>query len=396
MGKYESINIGDKAEISHKITKNDIEAFVNLTGDDNKLHVNPDYASKTSMKKPVVHGMLGASFISTLIGTKLPGDGSMWFSQTIEFILPAREGDVITVKAEVIKKIDRDKIIELQTDIFNQNKQKITTGIAKIKVIEQIITEKDQAILSEQTKRTVLLIGSTGGIGNAVAKKLSDKSYNLALHYFTNKTEAFRLCEEFNKKGVAAKSYQADITKYNQVASMVENIIRDYDKIDCLINCSTIKIPSIKFVDLEWDDFQKQIDINIKGAFNLCKALIPAMRKRKFGKIINIVTQAIETPNAEWSHYITAKSGLSGFSKALAVELAPKGITVNMISPGMTETELIADIPEKARLLAAAKSPMRRIAKPEDIAGAVNYLLSDDCNYMTGETIRINGGQVML
>ena len=86
--KYDSINIGDKAEFKHKITISDVDKFVDLTGDDNKLHINEDYASQTSFKKPVVHGMLGASFISTIIGTKLPGDGALWFSQSIEFILP--------------------------------------------------------------------------------------------------------------------------------------------------------------------------------------------------------------------------------------------------------------------------------------------------------------------
>ena len=104
MKKFESINIGDKAELTHKITKSDVEKFVDLTGDDNKIHVDKEYASKTTFKKPVAHGMLGASFISTIIGTKLPGDGALWFAQNIEFLQPVRIGDEITVKAEVIKK----------------------------------------------------------------------------------------------------------------------------------------------------------------------------------------------------------------------------------------------------------------------------------------------------
>ncbi|HEV3251814.1 MAG TPA: SDR family oxidoreductase, partial [Puia sp.] len=107
-------------------------------------------------------------------------------------------------------------------------------------------------------------------------------------------------------------------------------------------------------------------------------------------------TQAIETPNAEWLPYITAKTALHGFGKALAVELAGKGIRINMISPGMTETDLIADIPEKARLVTAAKTPLRRLAKPGDIASAISFLASDKSDFITGETLRINGGQVMI
>ena len=124
--KYEDIVIGMKETLSHSITQSDIEKFVNLTGDDNKLHVDSEYASKTVFKKPVVHGMIGASFISTIIGTKLPGDGALWFSQTLEFLLPVRIGDVITVVAEVIKKHDRERIIELKIEILNQNRQIVT------------------------------------------------------------------------------------------------------------------------------------------------------------------------------------------------------------------------------------------------------------------------------
>ena len=134
--KYTEIKIGDKAEVIHTITESDISKFVDLTGDDNKLHVNKDFASRTELKKPVVHGMLGASFISTLIGTKLPGDGALWFSQTLEFLKPVRVGDTISVLAEVISKNDKAKVIELKTEIYNQNKQIVTSGISKIKVVE--------------------------------------------------------------------------------------------------------------------------------------------------------------------------------------------------------------------------------------------------------------------
>ncbi|GAF68105.1 unnamed protein product, partial [marine sediment metagenome] len=116
MDKFKSIKVGDKAKLKHIITQTDIDQFVELTGDNNKLHVDKEYASKTLFKKPVVHGMLSASFISTIIGTKLPGDGALWYAQNIEFLLPVRVGDEITVKAEVVKKIERTRTIGLSTD----------------------------------------------------------------------------------------------------------------------------------------------------------------------------------------------------------------------------------------------------------------------------------------
>ena len=112
MKKYIDINVGDVETLVHTITKEDIQKFVDLTGDDNRLHLDEKFASTTHFKKPVVHGMLGASFISTIIGTKLPGDGALWFSQSLEFLLPVRIGDVLTIKAEVLKKNDREQVIE--------------------------------------------------------------------------------------------------------------------------------------------------------------------------------------------------------------------------------------------------------------------------------------------
>lgn len=135
MKKFESINIGDQAELTHKITKIDVEDFISLTGDNNKLHTDKGYTSKTIFKKPIVHGMLGVSFISTVIGTKLPGDGALWFAQNIEFLLPIRIGDEITVKVKVIKKYKSIQVLKLSTDIFNQYNQLVTKGIAKVKII---------------------------------------------------------------------------------------------------------------------------------------------------------------------------------------------------------------------------------------------------------------------
>jgi 3-oxoacyl-[acyl-carrier protein] reductase len=123
---------------------------------------------------------------------------------------------------------------------------------------------------------------------------------------------------------------------------------------------------------------------------------VPDWEKVKFGKFIALTTLATEKPNEKWLPYITSKTALNGFVKSLAFELAPKGIRINLVSPGMVDTPLIADIPEKVRLLSAAQTPLRTLATPEDVAGAISYLASDKSNYLTGETIRVNGGQFML
>lgn len=395
MSRYLKINVGDTAKIKHTITNEDLKKFVELSGDNNRLHIDKEFASRTHFKKPVAHGMIGASFISTIIGTKIPGDGALWYSQSLEFLLPVRIGDKLEIIATVLKKIDREKSIELQTDIFNQNKQKVTTGIAKVKIIEEIVTKENKDVV--ENDKTVLIIGSTGGIGLQTARILARAGFNLVLHYHSNKTKAENLKKELEelttKKIILVK---ADILKEIDVEEMIFQVQRYFKKLYGIVNASTLNFGNIKISNLKWEDIQNQININIKSNFILMKNIIPMMEVNKFGKVVFITTQNTEQFNHEFLHYITAKSALNGFAKAMATELGPKGIRVNLVSAGMTNTSLIADIPEKVKLLNATRTPLRRLAEPVDVANTIYFLISDKSDFLTGETVRVNGGQVMI
>lgn len=395
MKKYEEINVGDQETLSHTITREDMEKFVQLTGDDNKLHVDEKFAGQTPFKKPVVHGMLGASFISTIIGTRLPGDGALWFSQSLEFLLPVRIGDQLTVKAEVIKKNDKEHIIELKTDILNQNRQLVTKGFAKVKVIE-MIQETPAPEQSDPAPRTALVIGGSGGIGQAACARLAQDGFNVIIHYHSNKNAAEATRQAIADTQGQAITLKADVTNAADIQELVRAGERAFGKIDVLVNAAAAVIPSIKFQDLSWEDYARQVDMNIKSVFLLIKALAPGMIDRKYGKVINIGSMAFDKPNIDWSPYITAKGALAGLTKSLAIDLAPKGIRINMVTPGMVHTELTADIPEKIKLLTAAQTPLRRLALARDVADAISFLASDRSDFITGETIRVNGGQVMI
>ena len=124
--------------------------------------------------------------------------------------------------------------------------------------------------------------------------------------------------------------------------------------------------------------------------------VLPSMIKKGYGKIITIGSFATDKPNTQWSHYITAKSALIGLTKSLALEFAPLGININMISPSLLNTELTTNIPERTKLLTAAQTPLRRLANISDVAGAISFLASEKSDFLAGENIRINGGQIML
>ena len=393
--KFEDINIGTIAELSHQLTADDVKRFVDLTGDDNRLHTDADFAAKTSYKKPVAHGMLGASFISTIIGTKLPGDGALWFAQNLEFLLPVRVGDTLTIRAEVIKKDDRTRVIELQTDITNQNRQKVTQGLAKVKVVEQ----EPESIAEQRNQRlnkVALVIGGSGGIGSASCLALAAAGFDVAVHYFKNADSARALAGKIEEGGRKACTIGCDVTHQSAVSEMVDSVVRRLGSVSVLVNCSTPKIATIKFSELIWRDFELHLNNQVQGAFNLARAVVPYMEEDHYGKIINIDTQYVDAPEANLLPYITAKGALRGFSRSLAYDLAPKGIRVNTVSPGMTDTNQISDVPERVRLMTAAKTPLRRLASPEDVAKAVVFLASEQSDFLCGETIRVNGGQVML
>lgn len=395
MKRYDSIQIGDREKLSHVITIEDINNFVRLTGDDNRLHVDAEFAEKTPFKKPVVHGMLGASFISTIIGTKLPGDGALWFSQSLEFLLPVRIGDTLEVEAEVIKKHDREQFIELATTIKNQNRQVVTRGTAKVKIIEQEVPVVEESV-PEKTEKVALVIGGTGGIGSETCRKLAKDGFIVVIHYNSNKKVAEKLNEELKSNGAKTMVVGGDIKNEASVQEMVQQVVRKFGGIQVLVNCAAANIPNIKFNDLTWSDYLSQLELNIQAMLYLSKAIVPEMIQKGGGKIITIGSYAVDKPNSDWSHYITAKSALVGFNRSLAFELAPKGIMVNMVTPSLVNTELTADIPEKIKLLTASQTPLRRLALAKDVAGAISFLASDAANFMAGENIRVNGGQVMI
>jgi len=397
MRKFDDISIGERAELSHIVTEKDVNTFASLTGDDNKLHMEDDFASQTSFGKRVVHGMLSASFISTIIGTKLPGDGALWYSQTIEFLLPVRIGDEIKVVAEVKSKYDRTQSIELQTDIFNQHGQAVVTGTAKVKLIEKKEKAADKSVAENNRTQVALIIGATGGIGYATCKELAANGFKIGIHYNSNKSKAEKIQSELEQMGVASAICKADICNASEVTNMFEQLNRKLGFIEVLINCSTIPVPTVPLKNTDWSSIQKHLDITVHGMYNLFENAFPVMSEGKYGRIIALNTQAIEMlPPKGWIGYVTAKSALAGLCRSMAVELAYLGITVNMVSPGMTETDLISDMPEKVRLIAATKSPLKRLATPADIAAAISFLASEKASYITGETIRVNGGQVMI
>jgi 3-oxoacyl-[acyl-carrier protein] reductase len=178
---------------------------------------------------------------------------------------------------------------------------------------------------------------------------------------------------------------------------MVEQVSDALGPVDVLVNNAWPRYALRPLIETEWSDFEKQWNGGVRAAYLCSQAVIPQMIARQFGRIINIGSIVADaTPPINQSAYIVSKAALAALTRSLAVELGPKGITANLIAPGMTDTTYIGDMPAKARMVTEMQTPLRRLAQPEDIADVVAFLASPAARYVTGETVRVSGGAMMM
>jgi 3-oxoacyl-[acyl-carrier protein] reductase len=392
--KFEAIQIGDEAEIFHTISEKDVDSFVALTGDNNPLHVDEDFASKTTFKKRVVHGMLTASFISTMIGAKLPGTGSLLYEQQIRFLSPVRIGGIIRVWAKVRHKSKSQRIVVLETVVFDEQENRVIEGEAKVKILKQ---EKIKEMkMPDQNKGAIIVSGASRGIGAAIAKGLAREGYPVVINYFHSAAQAEILAKEIIEEDGKAITCKADVSNEQDVKKMVELTLSTFEYIHGIVNNASGPIEIKDFAALTWEDMQGPIDIQLKGAFNMTQSVISHFIEQGRGVIVNIASIVTDNiPPAKWLPYNIAKSALVNFNKSIANEYGVKGIRSNCVSPGMTQTDLIADLPEKVKMVTKMQTPLRRLTIPEDVSGTVSYLFSEQASFVTGQNIRVCGGMVM-
>ena len=390
---FEDIRVGDTAEFTHTITERDVQAFANLTGDHNPLHLDSAFAQESGFRQPVVYGMLSASFISTMIGMYIPGKGALWTGQSLQFLNPAYVGDVLTIRAEVAQKSPANRLLVLKIAIENQQGKALITGESTVKMLEI----KMKKATPEDGTQTILITGGSRGIGAATAKLLAADGHRIVINYANAEDAASSLVREISDADGKAIAIRTDVSDSEQVSAMIREAESQFGAITAIVHCAASGSALLPFESLEWAHFQRQIDVQLKGAFNCIKAILPDMIAAKSGAIVLLGSIASDNvPPINQSDYVVAKASVSSFAKNLAAELGPKSIRVNTVAPGMTQTAMIAGLPEKARMLAKMQSPLRQLAEPEDIANSIRFLLSLQAQHITGETIRVSGGAVML
>ena len=248
--------------------------------------------------------------------------------------------------------------------------------------------------MMDLTGKNAVVTGSSRGIGKAVALKLASLGANVAVVYAGNKEKADETVKELEALGVKAVCYCCDVSSAEQTKQLASQVIADFGGIDILVNNAGIVKDGL-ILSMKEEDFDKVISVNLKGAFNMTKAVYQHLMKKRRGRIINISSIVGLNGNAGQANYAAAKAGIIGLTKSAAKELAARNVTVNAIAPGFIETEMTDAIPERAREAALAAIPMKRPGQGEDVANAVAFLASDEAAYITGEIIKVDGGMAI-
>lgn len=242
--------------------------------------------------------------------------------------------------------------------------------------------------------KTVLVTGASRGIGRSIALAFAKEGANLVINYTSNQAAAEAVVEEIQGFNVKALAVQADISKEEDVSSLMEEIKDNFGGVDILVNNAGVTKDNL-FVRMKEEDWDRVIDVNLKGTFLCSKAVVRQMIRQKYGRIINMSSVVGVLGNPGQANYCASKAGVIGFTKALAREVATKNITVNAIAPGFIETDMTDVLPENIKEALIDSIPMKKYGKPEDISNLVVFLSSDKASYITGQVIHVDGGMAM-
>lgn len=244
------------------------------------------------------------------------------------------------------------------------------------------------------TGKCAVVTGASRGIGRAIALQLASEGAKVVVNYSGSEQKAQEVVEEIKNNGGEAIAVQANVADTDSVQNLMKTALDTYGSIDILVNNAGITRDNLlmRMKDDEWDDV---INTNLKGVFLCTKAVTRQMMKQRAGRIINISSIVGVAGNAGQANYVAAKAGVIGLTKTTAQELASRNILVNAIAPGFITTEMTEGLPEDLKEAMLKQIPLAKLGQPEDIAKAVVFFASDSANYITGQTLQIDGGMVM-
>lgn len=380
------------AEAAIQIDERLLEAFAEFSGDRNPIHLDQRAAASYGYARQVAYGAISLAVVSRLIGMEMPGPGALWRGQDIEWVAPVFLGDRLTVRLTVRRVSRAVRSLVMATEAFNQDGRLVMRGEARVSVAERVAERPGG---DGARPRVAVVTGSSRGIGEAVAVRLALSGVAVVLNARTMTDDLERVRQEIARAGGRVVAQPGDVADGHAAEALVARAISEFGAVDIVVHGASLPLPNAPVLDTSLVDVHALIGVYVGGALALARAAVPSMRDRRFGRFIYLGTSALlGAPPAGAAAYVMAKSALWGLVRCSAVELGPLGITVNMVSPGLTVTQLVEHVPARAKEVEARKSPMRRLATAEDTAAFVAFLAGPDAGYINGQNIPVVGGPI--
>lgn len=239
--------------------------------------------------------------------------------------------------------------------------------------------------------RTCLVTGASKGIGRGIAEELGEHGANVVVNYRSSEDAAYEVRDAIEEGPGSAVCAQADVADLDDVQDMCASASEEFGQVDVLVNNAGITVDK-KFENMTREDWERVMDVNLGGVYNCTKACFDDLREAENGRLINISSVVGQQGNYGQANYATTKSGLFGFTRTIALELAHHNSTANCVAPGFVKTDMLEPVPDRVKEQILERIPLDRFAEVEDIAGIVRFLASEESSYMTGQVLGVNGG----
>jgi 3-oxoacyl-[acyl-carrier protein] reductase len=239
--------------------------------------------------------------------------------------------------------------------------------------------------------QTCVVTGASRGIGRGIAKELGGTGANVVVNYRSSEAAAHEVVDTIEDEGGTAIAVQADVAEYDAVAAMAETTHDAFGPVDVLVNNAGLTVDRT-FGNMSREDWERVIDVNLGGVYNCTHCFFDDITKAEHGRLINISSVVGQQGNYGQANYATTKSGLFGFTRTIALELARTGSTANCVAPGFVETDMLEEVSAEVQAKILDRIPLNRFASIEDVTGIVRFVASEEASYMTGQILAINGG----